>query len=74
MIFSVAEVIHYASQYFSLAPGDIITTGTPEGVIFGDAEPVWMKPGDEVTVEIDGLGRLVNRMIADPAEQRLQAE
>lgn len=64
MIFSVAEVIAYASRYMTLSPGDIISTGTPEGVIFGMKEKVWMKPGDEYTVEIAGLGRLSNRVVA----------
>ncbi len=63
MIFSVAEVISYASKYMTLSPGDIISTGTPEGVVFGMKEKVWMKPGDEYTVEISGLGRLHNRVV-----------
>ena len=63
MIFSVAEVISYASRYMTLQPGDIISTGTPEGVVFGMKEKVWMKPGDEYTVEISGLGRLSNRVV-----------
>ncbi len=65
MIFSVAQVISYASQYMTLEPGDIITTGTPEGVILGMKDKVWLKPGDEYIVEIGNLGRLVNRMAAD---------
>jgi 2-keto-4-pentenoate hydratase/2-oxohepta-3-ene-1,7-dioic acid hydratase in catechol pathway len=71
MIFSVAEIVHYASQYFTLSPGDIITTGTPEGVIFGDDEPRWMQPGDEVIVEIEKLGRLVNAMTQDPQHREV---
>lgn len=63
MIFSVAEVIAYVSQYMTLKPGDMISTGTPEGVILGMSEKVWMKPGDEYTVEIEGLGRLTNRIV-----------
>jgi 2-keto-4-pentenoate hydratase/2-oxohepta-3-ene-1,7-dioic acid hydratase in catechol pathway len=63
MIFSVAEIISYASRYMTLYPGDIITTGTPEGVILGMKEKVWLKPGDEVTVEVAKLGRLTNRMV-----------
>jgi 2-keto-4-pentenoate hydratase/2-oxohepta-3-ene-1,7-dioic acid hydratase in catechol pathway len=66
MVFSVAEVVHYASQYLTLSPGDILTTGTPEGVIFGNENPRWMQPGDEVIIEIENLGRLVNTMIEDP--------
>src|SRR5207245_2403277 len=61
MIFSVAEIVSYASQYMTLDPGDVIITGTPEGVILGMPEPrVWLKPGDEVTVEVQTLGRLVS--------------
>ncbi|GAB4517742.1 MAG: fumarylacetoacetate hydrolase family protein [Anaerolineae bacterium] len=67
MIFSVAEIISYASQYMTLEPGDIISTGTPEGVILGMSEKVWMKPGDEVTVEIGNLGRLTNTLVAENA-------
>lgn len=63
MIFSVAEVVSYASRYLTLEPGDIISTGTPEGVIFGMKERVWMRPGDEATVEVGNLGQLSNRMV-----------
>ena len=62
MIFSVAHIISYASQYLTLEAGDIISTGTPSGVILGRTEKVWMKPGDEVTVEVGPLGRLTNVM------------
>ncbi len=63
MIFSVAEVIAYASQYFTLEAGDVITTGTPEGVAMGRADKPWLKPGDVVDVEIEGLGRLSNKLV-----------
>lgn len=62
MIFSVAEIVSYASRYMTLEAGDIISTGTPEGVILGMNPKVWMKPGDEVTIEVEGLGRLTNVM------------
>lgn len=65
MIFSVAEVISYSSRYMTLEPGDIIATGTPEGVILGMKDKVWMQPGDEVIIEIGALGRLVNTMTAE---------
>jgi 2-keto-4-pentenoate hydratase/2-oxohepta-3-ene-1,7-dioic acid hydratase in catechol pathway len=64
MIFSVAQLISYISNHFTLEPGDIISTGTPEGVIAGMAEKVWLKPGDEVTVSVEGLGSLTNRFAA----------
>jgi 2-keto-4-pentenoate hydratase/2-oxohepta-3-ene-1,7-dioic acid hydratase in catechol pathway len=65
MIFSVAEVVSYASQHMTLQPGDLIITGTPEGVILGMPEPrTWLKAGDEVTVEVQGLGRLVTPLVS----------
>ncbi|MBZ0305841.1 MAG: fumarylacetoacetate hydrolase family protein [Anaerolineae bacterium] len=65
MIFSVAEIISYLSQHMTLKPGDIISTGTPEGVILGMKTPVWLQPGDEVVVEVEKLGRLSNIMGKD---------
>jgi 2-keto-4-pentenoate hydratase/2-oxohepta-3-ene-1,7-dioic acid hydratase in catechol pathway len=60
MIFSVAEIIAYASQVITLDPGDLIATGTPAGVgIFRDPK-VLLQDGDEVSVEIEGLGTLTN--------------
>ena len=65
MVFSVEEIVSYISRYMTLDPGDIILTGTPEGVIFGDDPAVWLKAGDEVSVEVESLGRLTNVMQAD---------
>ncbi len=62
MIFSVNELIAYISTYMTLSAGDIIATGTPQGVILGEETPQWMKAGDVVAVEIQGLGRLENRL------------
>jgi 2-keto-4-pentenoate hydratase/2-oxohepta-3-ene-1,7-dioic acid hydratase in catechol pathway len=70
MVFTVAEVISYASQYMTLKPGDLILTGTPEGVILGMKEKVWMQPGDEITIEVGALGRLTNRMVAEQSARR----
>ena len=64
MIFRVAYLVSYISQYMTLEPGDVISTGTPQGVVLGMKEKQWLKPGDEVTVEIAGLGRLTNTMVA----------
>ena len=65
MIFPVAEIVAYASATMTLEPGDLIATGTPAGVgIFRDP-PVLLKAGDEVTVEIDGLGALTNPVRAE---------
>jgi 2-keto-4-pentenoate hydratase/2-oxohepta-3-ene-1,7-dioic acid hydratase in catechol pathway len=64
MIFSIAKIISYVSTYFPLLPGDVITTGTPEGVAMGMANKPWLKPGDEIVVEVQGLGALRNVMTA----------
>jgi 2-keto-4-pentenoate hydratase/2-oxohepta-3-ene-1,7-dioic acid hydratase in catechol pathway len=63
MIFSVAEIIAFLSKYMTLDPGDLILTGTPEGVIMGLPEKKWLKPGDIVRVEIEKLGYTENKMI-----------
>ena len=64
MIFHCDEIISYVSHYMTLSPGDVILTGTPEGVVFGypESERVWLKDGDEMTVEIEKLGALTNTM------------
>ncbi|MEA4835299.1 MAG: fumarylacetoacetate hydrolase family protein [Anaeromusa sp.] len=64
MIFDCATVISYLSQHLTLKPGDLIFTGTPSGVILGYPEEnqVWLKGGDEVVIEIEGIGRLVNKL------------
>lgn len=66
MIFSCAEIISYISQHLTLEPGDVILTGTPEGVVFGmpKDKQVYLANDDEVTVEVEGLGVLSNRMVA----------
>lgn len=60
LIFRADEVIAYLSQIFTLEPGDLIFTGTPPGVGMARKPPVWLKDGDVVDVEIDGLGTLTN--------------
>ena len=63
-IFGVAEVIAFVSQAITLEPGDLIITGTPAGVgAFRDPK-VWLQPGDEITIEIDGLGSISNPVVA----------
>lgn len=64
LIFGVPEMLAYISQVFTLEPGDLIYTGTPPGVGFAKKPPVFLKAGDVVEVEIDGLGVLRN-----PVEQ-----
>ncbi|MER8037084.1 fumarylacetoacetate hydrolase family protein [Streptomyces hydrogenans] len=57
-IFPVAEVVRYVSRFMTLYPGDIINTGTPAGVAMGQPEPKpYLRPGDVVELEIEGLGR-----------------
>lgn len=64
MIFSCKEIIAYVSEHMTLYPGDIIMTGTPEGVILGYPEDKrnWLKDGDEVSIEIENLGTLTNQL------------
>jgi len=64
LIFGVDEIISHASQTMTLEPGDLILTGTPAGVgIFRDPKRL-LEPGDEVTIEIEGLGALTNPVVA----------
>lgn len=56
MIFSVAKIISYVSQFMTLEPGDVITTGTPPGVGLGMKPPVFLKKGDTMSLGIEGLG------------------
>ncbi len=63
MIFPVAETIAYISQLVTLEPGDIIATGTPEGVGFKRTPPIFLHDGDVVEVEIDNIGTLRNPVI-----------
>lgn len=63
MVFTVAEIISDLSQVMTLEPGDVILTGTPEGVALGMNPSPWLQHGDNVVCEIDGLGRLVNRIV-----------
>ncbi|TMH93830.1 MAG: fumarylacetoacetate hydrolase family protein [Betaproteobacteria bacterium] len=65
MIFKIPKLIEYISSFTTLAPGDVIVTGTPGGVGARRNPPVWMKPGDKVEVEIDKVGVLVNTIGED---------
>jgi 2-keto-4-pentenoate hydratase/2-oxohepta-3-ene-1,7-dioic acid hydratase in catechol pathway len=65
MNFGVAELVRYLSQFMVLYPGDVINTGTPAGVAMGQPEPKpYLRPGDVVELEIDGLGRARQVMVA----------
>ena len=64
MIFGCATLVSYISQFMTLIPGDIITTGTPPGVGLGMKPPQYLKPGDVVTLGIEGLGEQRQRVVA----------
>jgi 2-keto-4-pentenoate hydratase/2-oxohepta-3-ene-1,7-dioic acid hydratase in catechol pathway len=64
MIFGVRELIWFISRGITLEPGDVISTGTPHGVGFARKPPIFLKAGDQVVVEIDGVGRLSNPVTA----------
>lgn len=64
MIFPVAKLISFLSQDTTLLPGTVIMTGTPQGVGFARRPPVWLQAGDEVVIEIERIGRLVNPVVA----------
>ena len=63
MIFGVAELVADVSQYMTLLPGDVITTGTPPGVGMGMKPQQWLKPGDVVTLGIQGLGEQKQKVV-----------
>lgn len=64
LIFGVPELIEFLSQTITLEPGDVIATGTPPGVGFARKPPVFLQPGDEMVVDIEGIGKLGNPVIA----------
>ena len=64
MIFSVARLVSYVSQFMTLMPGDVITTGTPPGVGLGMKPPLYLKKGDVMTLGIEGLGEQRQEVVA----------
>jgi len=64
LVFSIPYLISYVSQFMTLLPGDIISTGTPAGVGLGMNPPLYLKPGDVVELGIDGLGRSTQQVVA----------
>jgi 2-keto-4-pentenoate hydratase/2-oxohepta-3-ene-1,7-dioic acid hydratase in catechol pathway len=65
MVFGVQKLVSYCSHYMTLLPGDVIATGTPPGVGMGKKpEPIWLKPGDVVTLGIQGLGEQRQKVVA----------
>jgi 2-keto-4-pentenoate hydratase/2-oxohepta-3-ene-1,7-dioic acid hydratase in catechol pathway len=65
LIFGLPRLISYLSSVFTLETGDIIATGTPAGVGFARKPPRWLRPGDECRIQIEGLGELVNPVVAE---------
>ena len=67
MIFSFRKIINYVSTFTTLVPGDIIVTGTPTGAGARFEPPIWLKPGDVIEVEADGIGLLRNGVVDEGA-------
>jgi 2-keto-4-pentenoate hydratase/2-oxohepta-3-ene-1,7-dioic acid hydratase in catechol pathway len=65
MVYGVAFLVSYLSQFMSLLPGDVISTGTPPGVGLGQKPPVFLKPGQTIRLGIDGLGVQTQRTVAE---------
>jgi 2-keto-4-pentenoate hydratase/2-oxohepta-3-ene-1,7-dioic acid hydratase in catechol pathway len=66
MVFGIAQIISYISEFMSLNPGDVVTTGSPHGVAAGFTPPKWLQPGDIVEMGIDGLGEQRHEVVAYP--------
>ena len=64
MVFGVADLVSYVSQFMTLLPGDVISTGTPPGVGLGMKPPVYLKPGDVVALGVQGLGESQQEVLA----------
>ena len=64
MIFTVKQIVSYVSRFITLMPGDVIVTGTPPGVGLGMKPPVYLKPGDVMTLGGQGLGTQTQKVIA----------
>lgn len=65
LVFKIPELIEYLSSITPLLPGDIVSTGTPPGVGLGRTPKRWLKPGETVTVTVEGLGSLTNPVVAE---------
>jgi 2-keto-4-pentenoate hydratase/2-oxohepta-3-ene-1,7-dioic acid hydratase in catechol pathway len=66
LIFKIPDLIEYISSVTPLLPGDVISTGTPAGVGMGRKPQRWLKPGDTVTVTVEGIGSLTNPVASEP--------
>jgi len=65
LIFRVPELVAFLSSVFTLEPGDVVSTGTPGGVGFARKPPVYLRPGDEVAIHVQGLGELRNPVVGE---------
>jgi 2-keto-4-pentenoate hydratase/2-oxohepta-3-ene-1,7-dioic acid hydratase in catechol pathway len=65
MVFSIPFLISYISSLATLEPGDVILTGTPAGIGCNRNPQVFLNPGDNISVQIDGIGTLTNRVVAE---------
>jgi 2-keto-4-pentenoate hydratase/2-oxohepta-3-ene-1,7-dioic acid hydratase in catechol pathway len=65
LLFKIPDLIEYLSSIAPLLPGDIVSTGTPSGVGMGRTPKRWLKPGETVTVTVEGLGSLTNPVVAE---------
>lgn len=65
LIFGIPELVAFLSSVFTLEPGDVVSTGTPAGVGFARKPPRYLRPGDEVVIEIQGMGQLRNPVVAE---------
>jgi 2-keto-4-pentenoate hydratase/2-oxohepta-3-ene-1,7-dioic acid hydratase in catechol pathway len=66
LIFKIPKLVSYLSEFMTLLPGDLISTGTPSGVALGMDKPQYLKPGDVVELGIDGLGVSKQHVVASP--------
>jgi 2-keto-4-pentenoate hydratase/2-oxohepta-3-ene-1,7-dioic acid hydratase in catechol pathway len=69
LIFGIQEILSDLNQYMPLEPGDIILTGTPEGVGFARRPPVFLQAGDQIEIHIPPIGKLVNSVVNEPRTQ-----
>ncbi len=67
MVFGVAHLVSYLSRFMSLQPGDIISTGTPPGVGLGQKPPIYLRPGNSISLGVDGLGQQRQMVVSAPA-------
>jgi 2-keto-4-pentenoate hydratase/2-oxohepta-3-ene-1,7-dioic acid hydratase in catechol pathway len=65
LVFKIPELVEYLSSIVPLLPGDIVSTGTPPGVGLGRTPRRWLKPGETVTITIEGLDSLTNPVVAE---------